>query len=70
MTGRLGMFELFRVTSKIRELIAEKPTTEQLIKAAPADHVSMVHDGISKVLEGVTTPEEIFRVSKTISEDE
>jgi type II secretory ATPase GspE/PulE/Tfp pilus assembly ATPase PilB-like protein len=70
MTGRLGMFELFRVTGKIRELIAERPTTEQLIKAAPADHVSMVHDGISKVLAGITTPEEIFRVSKTISEDE
>ena len=70
MTGRLGMFELFRITGKLRELIAEKPTTEQLIKAAPADHISMVHDGISKILEGVTTPEEIFRVSKTISEDE
>ncbi|MBL7146909.1 MAG: Flp pilus assembly complex ATPase component TadA [Phycisphaerae bacterium] len=70
MTGRLGMFELFRVTGKIRELIAGKPTTEQLIKAAPADHISMVHDGISKVLAGITTPEEIFRVSKTISEDE
>ena len=70
MSGRLGMFELFRITAKLRELIAEKPTTEQLIKAAPADHISMVHDGISKILEGVTTPEEIFRVSKTISEDE
>jgi type IV pilus assembly protein PilB len=70
MSGRLGMFELFRITGKLRELIAEKPTTEQLIKAAPADHISMVHDGISKILEGVTTPEEIFRVSKTISEDE
>jgi type II secretory ATPase GspE/PulE/Tfp pilus assembly ATPase PilB-like protein len=54
----------------VRELIAERPTTEQLIKAAPADHISMVHDGISKVLAGVTTPEEILRVSKTISEDD
>jgi len=35
MKGRLGMFELFRITSKVRELIAERPTTEQLIKAAP-----------------------------------
>jgi len=70
MTGRLGMFELLRITGKLRELIAERPTTEQIIKAAPADHISMVHDGISKVLAGVTTPEEIFRVSKSISEDE
>jgi type II secretory ATPase GspE/PulE/Tfp pilus assembly ATPase PilB-like protein len=64
------MFELLRITGRLRELIAEKPTTEQIIKAAPADHISMVHDGIGKVLAGVTTPEEIFRVSKSISEDE
>jgi len=70
MKGRTGMFELLRITGKLRELIAERPTTEQIIKAAPADHISMVHDGISKVLEGITTPEEIFRVSKTISEEE
>jgi type II secretory ATPase GspE/PulE/Tfp pilus assembly ATPase PilB-like protein len=70
MAGRLGMFELLRITGKLRELIAERPTTEQIIKAAPADHISMVHDGISKVLAGVTTPEEIFRVSKSITEEE
>ncbi len=70
MKGRTGMFELLRITGKLRELIAERPTTEQIIKAAPADHISMVHDGISKVLEGITTPEEVFRVSKTISEED
>ncbi len=70
MAGRIGIFELLRITSKLRELIAERPTTEQIIKAAPADHISMVHDGIGKVLEGLTTPEEVFRVSKTISEEE
>ena len=64
------MFELLRITGKLRELIEERPTTEQIIKAATADHISMVHDGISKVLAGVTTPEEIFRVSKSISEEE
>jgi type IV pilus assembly protein PilB len=69
MTGRMGIFELLRITGKLRELIAEKPTTEQIIKAAPADHISMVHNGISKVLEGLTTPEEIFRVAKSIGEE-
>lgn len=70
MTGRLGIFELLRITGKLRELIAERPTTEQIIKNAPSDHISMVHDGISKVLTGVTTPEEVFRVAKSISEEE
>ncbi|MHC4174253.1 MAG: GspE/PulE family protein, partial [Planctomycetota bacterium] len=52
MAGRTGIFELLRITGKVRELIAAKPTTDQIIKAAPADHISMVHDGIAKVLEG------------------
>jgi len=61
MSGRIGT---------LRELIASSPTTEQIIKAAPPDHISMVNDGLTKVLEGVTTPEEIFRVAKTIGEEE
>ncbi|MHC4703202.1 MAG: GspE/PulE family protein, partial [Planctomycetota bacterium] len=68
--GRTGIYELFRITSTLRELIGKKPTTDQLIKAAPADHVSMVHDGLDKVLQGITTPEEVFRVAKSISEDD
>jgi type IV pilus assembly protein PilB len=70
MSGRIGIYELLRVTGSLRELIAAKPTTEQIIKAAPPDHVSMVNDGLAKVLEGVTTPEEIFRVAKSIGEEE
>jgi type IV pilus assembly protein PilB len=70
MSGRTGMYELLRITGTLRELIATRPTTEQIIKAAPADHISMVHDGLTKVLEGETTPEEIFRVAKSIGEEE
>jgi type II secretory ATPase GspE/PulE/Tfp pilus assembly ATPase PilB-like protein len=70
MTGRTGIFELLRVTGRLRELIANRPTTEQIVKAAPSDHISMVHDGIAKAVQGLTTPEEIFRVAKSISEDD
>jgi general secretion pathway protein E len=70
MTGRTGIFELLRVTSRLRELIAGRPTTEQIIREAPPDHVNMVHDGIAKVVQGRTTPEEVFRVAKSISEDD
>jgi len=70
MAGRTGMFELLRITSRLRDLIAVKPTTDQIVRAAPADHISMVHDGIGKVLEGITTPEEVFRVAKTIGDEE
>jgi len=51
-------------------VIPTRPSTEQITREAPPDHVSMVHDGIAKVLQGITTPEEIFRVAKTIGEDD
>ena len=70
MSGRIGIFELLRITNRLRELIATRPTTEQIAREAPADHISMVHDGIGKVMQGVTTPEEVFRVAKSITEDD
>jgi type II secretory ATPase GspE/PulE/Tfp pilus assembly ATPase PilB-like protein len=70
MSGRTGIFELLRISGTLRELIANRPTTEQITKAAPADHISMVHDGLGKVLEGITTPEEVFRVAESIGEEE
>jgi type II secretory ATPase GspE/PulE/Tfp pilus assembly ATPase PilB-like protein len=70
MKGRTGIFEMLRITATLRDLIAARPTTEQIIKAAPADHISMEHDGIAKVLKGITTPEEVMRVAKSIGEEE
>ncbi|MCJ7777701.1 MAG: Flp pilus assembly complex ATPase component TadA [Sedimentisphaerales bacterium] len=68
MSGRMGIFELLRITGKLRELIATKPTTEQIIKAAPADYMNMMRDGFNKVLKGVTTLDEVLRVAKTVEE--
>ena len=70
MKGRTGIFELLKITAKMRDLIAARPTTEQIIRAAPADHISMEHDGFAKVLKGITTPEEVLRVAKSIGEEE
>ena len=70
MKGRTGIFEMLRITPTLRDLIAAKPTTEQIIRAAPPDHISMEHDGIAKVLKGITTPEEVMRVAKSIGEED
>lgn len=69
MMGRTGIFEMLRITGRLRELIAGRPTTDQIEKEAPADHISMVHDGIGKVLDGATTLEEVFRVAKSIGDE-
>lgn len=70
MRGRTGIFELLRITGTLRELIAARPTTEQVVRAAPADHIGMRNDGVAKVLEGITTPEEVLRVTQGIGEEE
>jgi type II secretory ATPase GspE/PulE/Tfp pilus assembly ATPase PilB-like protein len=70
MRGREGIFELLRITDSLRELIATRPTTEQVIKSAPADHIAMREDGIGKVLKGITTPEEVLRVTQGVEEEE
>lgn len=70
MRGRIGIYELLRVTDSLRKLISERPTTDQILAAAPADHVSMRHDGIEKILAGITTPEEVLRVTQGVEEEE
>lgn len=69
MRGRIGIFELLRVTEKLRKLIAARPTTEEIASAAPPDHVCMRHDGVEKILNGITTPEEVLRVTQGIDDE-
>ena len=69
MRGRTGIFELLRITEALRQLIPSKPTTEQIAKHASDDHLSMRHDGVTKVLAGITTPEEVLRVTQGVDDE-
>jgi len=69
MRGRTGIFELLRITEPLRQLIATRPTTEQIIRIAPGDHVFMRHDGVAKILAGVTSAEEVIRVTQGIDDN-
>lgn len=63
-TGRVGIYEVMPINEKLRELITQKPTSEQLFKAAIAEGmVTMMRDGMDKVSAGLTTIEEVFRVA-------
>ena len=67
--GRLGIFELMQMTSRIRELAFEGAPTQQIRKAAVGQGMSTLYnDGIRKVLKGVTTIEEVLRVAKKVEE--
>jgi type IV pilus assembly protein PilB len=68
--GRLGIFELMTMSSRIRELAFEGAPTQQIRKAAIAQGMTTLYsDGILKVLKGVTTIDEVFRVAKRVEEE-
>jgi type IV pilus assembly protein PilB len=63
--GRLGIFELMLMSSKIREMTFQGAPTQHLRKAAIAQGMhTLYQDGINKALKGITTIEEVYRVAK------
>jgi type IV pilus assembly protein PilB len=63
--GRLGIFELLLMSAKIRELAFQGASTQDIRKEALRSGMSTLYDdGIRKVLGGITTIEEVFRVAK------
>jgi len=68
--GRLGIHELMLVTAKIREMIfANKNTVELREEAIHQGMATLYLDGLLKVIKGITTLEEIFRVAKRTEQD-
>jgi len=66
--GRLGIFELLMVDGTLREMILErKSATDIQDVARKAGLKLMREDGWAKVLKGITTVEEIVRVTKVDS---
>ena len=62
--GRIGIYEIMPITEKLREIIIQRPTSEQLFKVAISEGmVTMMRDGMDKVSSGLTTIEEVFRVA-------
>lgn len=63
--GRMGIYELMMMTNKIREMAFAGSSTQDLRKAAVSQGMNTLYqDGIAKVLKGLTTLEEVFRVAK------
>ncbi len=62
--GRVGVFELLQLNDALREIIMNRPSSNQIQRAAGDDFVDMRHDGYRKVLAGVTTLEEVWRVTQ------
>src|SRR5438045_2635378 len=61
--GRIGIFELLPITPELRELILQKRSNAELKATAQKTMVTMHQDALQKAAEGITTLEEILRVS-------
>ena len=62
--GRIGIFEAFLVDDEMEKFILENPSIAGLRKEAiKKGMVTMYQDGLIKVLEGITTLEEVKRVT-------
>ncbi|OGY26935.1 MAG: hypothetical protein A2Z11_02655 [Candidatus Woykebacteria bacterium RBG_16_43_9] len=63
--GRIGIFEVLMVSEKIGRFILERAPAGKIEEQAVEDGmVKLVQDGYLKVLEGITTIEEVLRVAK------
>jgi type II secretory ATPase GspE/PulE/Tfp pilus assembly ATPase PilB-like protein len=62
---RSGIYEMLRMTEKIRELILQRASEDTLAAANRANGLaSLRDDGIAHVLDGTTTLDEVLRVAQ------
>ncbi len=63
--GRMAIFEIMQVSPGIRQLVYENATTTQIREFAVKEGMrTLYRDGLYKVMQGLTTLEEVYRVAK------
>ena len=68
--GRIGIYEMMMITSKVRELIFQNASSQEIRKIAISQGMKTLYvDGMYKVMKGVTTFEEVYSVAKRTEQD-
>ena len=63
--GRIGIYEVLEVTETIRNMIAPETTSDALEERARKEGmITMAEDGIIKAAQGITSIEEVLRVTR------
>jgi type II secretory ATPase GspE/PulE/Tfp pilus assembly ATPase PilB-like protein len=64
--GRTGIYEVFQLSSRVRKMILDRASTNELKQAALEEGMlSLRMDALRKMLLGDTTPEEVLRETAT-----
>jgi type IV pilus assembly protein PilB len=65
--GRTAIFELLKSTSEIQRLVLKKASADEIREVARSQGMKTLREAaIDKLLQGVTTAEEVIRVTQTI----
>jgi type IV pilus assembly protein PilB len=63
--GRIGVYEVLEMDTDIRKLVTQSATSEEIENQARKDGMTtMVEDGFLKIVQGVTSIEEVMRATK------
>ena len=61
--GRVGIYEGMRITPEVNAVVDMNPSEEELEKAAaPQAILTLKQDGVTKILRGITSLDELERV--------
>lgn len=66
--GRLGFFELVRITGPLRSAIGQSKSVIELRRLLETDFMTMRDDGMAKAASGITTPEEVLRATQDVED--
>jgi type IV pilus assembly protein PilB len=70
-SGRVGIFEILRMTPRLKELVGRRATEAEMRSAATdAGTRSLLRNAIDKLRQGLTTAEEILRVIRIEQADD
>lgn len=60
--GRIGLYEVMRITGPLRQLITNHATTDEIrAHALDSGMVTLREDGLAKMMQGMTTLDEVLR---------
>ncbi|MHC5113454.1 MAG: GspE/PulE family protein [Planctomycetota bacterium] len=69
LRGRIGYFELLRISGPLRRAISENKSMAELTDAVGDSYRNMRWDGIEKAAAGLTTIEEVLRATQDVGDE-
>jgi general secretion pathway protein E len=66
-SGRIGVYELLIMSEEIRDMVTAKSSAGEIKKKAlSSGMITLFSDGLEKVKQGITTIEEVLRVTESV----